>query len=352
MLDVLNRKQSPRWVDLVKSFPHFDVNYLPQYTQPFALHGDGEPCLFYYQSESLRAANVVMRRDIADDHRFRGNIKPGIYFDLTTPYGYGGWIFDGDPSVESINILDSVYQQYCINEGIISEFVRFHPLFGFDRVCSSFYEIVNHGPVICMDLTDQDVILGNMDRKKRNIIRKAVKQDTAVECGFDENLFAEFLSIYRETMLNARADPYYFFDEDFFQCIFMSLKDNALIFYATKNGEIVAVALVLLSGNKMNYHLSGSKLAYRSAEPGSLLLYQTAIWGSQNGYRTLLLGGGLGSSEDSLLRFKKGFNRNSNYMFTTGRKIFNIEIYNQLCNIRHENGVRIDNSTFFPEYRR
>ena len=352
MLDILNREQSLRWIDIIKTFPQYDVNYFPHYTQPFAVYGDGEPYLIYFRSESLRAANVVMRRDIADDDRFQGKIAPETYFDLITPYGYGGWIFEGDLSVDSINILDSVYQQYCTNEGIISEFVRFHPLFGFDRICSSFYEIVDHGPIICMDLTKEDVIWENIDRKKRNIIRKAVKQNIAVECGFDESLLTEFQSIYKETMLNARADPYYFFDKDFFKCIFMSLKDNALIFYATKNEEIVAVSLVLLSGDKMNYHLTGSKFAYRSCEPGSLLLYQTAKWGSENGYRTLLLGGGLGSSEDSLLRFKKGFNRNSNYIFTTGHKIFNDEIYNQLCKIRHENGVSIDNSTFFPEYRR
>ena len=50
------------------------MSYLPQYTRAFSLLGDGEPQLIYYEGENLRAVNVVMRRDIAEDSRFAGKI--------------------------------------------------------------------------------------------------------------------------------------------------------------------------------------------------------------------------------------------------------------------------------------
>ena len=34
------------------------------------LHGDGEPILFYYENDSVRGINVVMKRDVSFDSNF------------------------------------------------------------------------------------------------------------------------------------------------------------------------------------------------------------------------------------------------------------------------------------------
>lgn len=59
----------------------------------------------------------------------------------------------------------------------------------------------------------------------------------------------------------------------------------------------------------MNYHLSGSIWEYANLAPTNLLLYEAALWGCANGCKTLYLGGGVGSGEDSLFKFKKAFYR-------------------------------------------
>jgi hypothetical protein len=58
MISVYTYNNNQRWLEIIKSFPDYDVYYLPQYTKAFALHGDGEPCLYYYEGQGLRAANV------------------------------------------------------------------------------------------------------------------------------------------------------------------------------------------------------------------------------------------------------------------------------------------------------
>ncbi len=64
------------------------------------------------------------------------------------------------------------------------------------------------------------------------------------------------------------------------------------------------------------------------------------------GYRTLYLGGGVGSGEDSLFRFKKSFFKGELNHFFIGKKIYNQEMYDELVGMRD-----VSETTFFPRYR-
>ena len=76
-------------------------------------------------------------------------------------------------------------------------------------------------------------------------------------------------------------------------------------------------------------------------------MYQAALWGNANGYKTLYLGGGVGSDEDSLFKFKKAFYKGDLNRFHIGKKIYNAERYEELLKLRDG----IDNPGFFPKYR-
>ena len=88
----------------------------------FQIHGDGEPMLLYYEGNGTRGINVVMKRDIAQDKHFANTLPQGQYYDFASPYGYGGWIIEG----QDVSELDAEYQKYCKQNSIVSEFVRFH----------------------------------------------------------------------------------------------------------------------------------------------------------------------------------------------------------------------------------
>ena len=103
---------------------------------------------------------------------------------------------------------------------------------------------------------------------------------------------------------------------------------------------------MLIANGKMNYHLSGSVKEYSSLAPTNLLLYEAALWGSAHSCKTLYLGGGVGSGEDSLLRFKKAFYKKELNHFYIGKKIYDVDKYNELVSLREHT-----NSSFFPEYR-
>ena len=343
MITVHTLEQSNEWDKIVRSFSDYDVYYLSGYVKAFQIHGDGQPLLFYYETEKMRAMNVVMKRDISNDNRFSEKIEKNTYFDFITPYGYGGWISEGISSEDFL--LE--YENWCGKNNIISEFVRFHPVIKNCEFLRNNYEVIDLGGTISMDITSPEVIWQNITSKNRNMIRKAQKSGVKIYNGRFPQIFDEFIKIYNGTMDKDNADKYYYFGKDFYDSILNDLKSEAQIFYAELEGKIIAASIILAANGKLNYHLSGSLREYQSLAPTNLILYETALWGSDNGYKTLHLGGGVGSREDSLYKFKKAFNRGEPCQFSIGKKIFDLEKYNELTDMRND----LTDSGYFPKYR-
>lgn len=346
VLSVYGIDESNKWDEIVKSFRQHDVYYLSSYVKAFRLHGDGEPQLLYFDNGKTRAINVVMKRDIAECEHFASELEPGQWYDFSTPYGYGGFLFEGD----NVEELATVYTEYCERNRIVSELVRFHPLLGNARVVSGMYDVTELGKTVHIDLTSPSLIWSNFTSKNRNVIRKATKLGVKVYWGRSPQLFHQFQEMYNQTMDVLGAVPYYYFERDFYESILSDLGHNSLIFYATYQERTIAMALILMCSERMHYHLSCSEKDYRQYAATNLLLYEAALWGHENGFKTLHLGGGLGGRSDSLYQFKKSFNHQSENTFAIGKKCFNEETYNWLVGMRKKKGLDLT-SSFFPLYR-
>ncbi len=346
MLKVFTIEQAREWDDIVDSFQQRDAYYYSGYQKAFMLHGDGQPMLFYYENGSTRAINVAMKRDIAKDNRFE-DLQENKYFDLATPYGYGGFIVEGD----NLDNLNSEYLEYCKNNSIISEFVRFHPVLDNKEKVKNMYDVIELGSTITMDISDKDLIWQNIHSKNRNVIRKAAREGVIIHNGNDKELYDAFIEMYNKTMDKNAADSYYYFEKAFYDSIRENFADKSTLFYAMFDNKIIAMSIILFSNTGMHYHLSASDMEYRDKAATNLLLYEAACWGNDRGYKTFHLGGGVGSKEDSLYSFKKAFNKNSNTRFAIGKKIFDKDVYEQLVETRKREYSFDKESSFFPLYR-
>lgn len=342
MLRIITSEQSELWDAVVRSFKKHDVYWLNGYVKAFQLHGDGNPLLFHYDDGKIRGINVVMKRDVADDPHFIGKIERGRYFDFATPYGYGGWIIEGEDTAG----LFEDYARWNKKNGIISEFVRFHPMLQNQLLCTNFYDVIQLGEVVHMDLSNPEGIWNNIISKNRNMIRKAIKNNVVIYNGRFPEIYEKFRIIYNGTMDKDDADEYYYFGEQFYKSVLNDLPQNAQVFWAEKDGQVIAASIMLATNGRMNYHLSGSLREFNSLAPTNLLLYQAALWGSANGYRTLYLGGGVGSGEDSLFKFKRAFFKGDLNHFFIGKKIYDQVKYADLTQMRGN-----IESSFFPLYR-
>ena len=342
MIKLYSLETYKEWDEVVRSFQEWDVYYLSGYVKAFHIHGDGDPYLLYYEDNGLRAIYVYMRRPTT---------LPGVY-DSVTPYGYGGVLFEGNISEENRKAFWEAYSAKMKEVNIVDNFVRYHPVLRNAVPMKEISNVIDLGKTIAFDLTTPEVIWENIISKNRNMIRKAEKNGIEIKHGKDLELFKVFKQIYNATMEKDNAEEYYFFGEQFYESIHKDLNDNYEMFYAVLNGEIIAMSIMLFGNKQMHYHLSGSMIEYRNLAPSNLLLYKAALWGYEQGYKTFHLGGGVGSGEDNLYKFKAAFNRNSDYQFSIGKEIFNQEAYDELVALRAKQDPEFDpESKYFPLYR-
>ena len=179
------------------------------------------------------------------------------------------------------------------------------------------------------------------------MIRKAQKNGVKIYNGRFPKIYECFRSIYNATMDKDHADKYYYFEKEFYSSILEDLPQNAQVFWAEKDERVIAASIILSANKRINYHLSGSLREFSSLAPTNLLLYKVALWGFENGYSSFYLGGGVGSSEDSLFKFKKSFFKGELNHYWIGKRIYNQEIYEKLVSLRDD----IENAGFFPKYR-
>lgn len=343
IIQTIEADKSKEWDEVVRSFADYDVYYLNGYVSGFKVHGDGEPVLIYAFDDCFRAMNVVMRRAISDTNCFENKKEAEGYFDISTPYGYGGLLIEGKVTDEFI----TQYNKFCVGNKMVSEFVRFNPMTNNQDSCSGLYDLQKLGDTVYIDLKDEQYVWDNFTGKNRNVIRKAIKENVTIQWTDEPWIIDEFMEIYNSTMDRDQATEYYYFKRNYYESIIEGLKGNYKFFYAEKDGEIISVSIILFANKRMHYHLSASQKEFQKFAPTNLLLYEVCKFGISHGYESLHLGGGVGSKEDGLYKFKKSFNKNENRQYFIGKKIYDTNKYNELVASREY----IENENFFPKYR-
>ena len=342
----INVEDREKWNETVRSFEDYEVFYLNEYVSAFKNESrkNGEPILLYYERDMDRAINVVFKRDIAEDELFEGKIEKNAYFDLISPYGYGG--FWG--VVEDYAALQNSYNQYCIDNNYICEFVRFELFSEYNKHYDGEVESRTHNVVRSLTMPMEELW---MDFKQK--VRKNVKRANSLNLQviFDNTgeYLQEFLKIYYGTMERNDADKQFYFSKEFFMEI-NKMKDNIMyVHVALPNEEgkvkIISTELVLYGAKNGYSYLGGTSRDYFEYRPNDLLKYEIIKWAKEKGLENFVLGGGYGG-DDGIFQYKTALAPNGIVDFYIGRKIFDKELYNRFCQIRG-----IEQSSFFPAYR-
>ena len=344
--------ESEKWDEVVHTFKDYDVYYLSGYVKAFKIHGDGEPLLFYYEDEAIRGINVVMKRDISLDNNFKGKIPENTYFDFSTPYGYGGWLIEGDGNKDN---LFKEYEKWCLKNNIISEFVRFELFTDYDKYFRGKIESKTHNVVRNLEMNSDDIWM-DFKQKVRKNVKKANKYNLQIIRDPAGKYLDDFLRIYYMTMDRTEAKEDYYFTEEFFKQL-NKMKDNVMYFHVThfdektKKDIIISTELVIYGAENCYSYLGGTNSEYFDMRPNDFLKYEIIKWAKEKGLKNFVLGGGYGS-DDGIFQYKICLAPNGIVDFYIGKKVFDEEKYNYLLNLRKETDNEFDvNTGFFPEYR-
>ena len=349
-MEIISIRQKERWNDIVKSFPKWDVYYLNEYAHSLQLHGDGEPYLIYDAHDGGRLCYVVMQEDISAFPPLADYLGNVSCYDWSTPYGYGGPLVDGEITEHWMNDFLQNLSAWCREHGVVTQFLRFHPLLQNQKVMESIGDVIYMKKTVYMDTTDKDIIFRNMTPNNRNMVRKAEKNGVQIVIDNGERM-DEFIHIYESTMRQHQASEYYFFEKEYFEYLRQQMRENVVFFYAVYQEKVISASIFFYNDQFMHYHLSGTLMEYRKLAAANLLLTRAAEWAAEHGISRLHLGGGV-EIEDSLLSFKKHFNRNGLIDFCIGRTIFDEAIYQELVNLRIKYDKDFDvNKKYLIKYR-
>lgn len=331
------------WDEIVRSFPNYDVFYLSGYSKAFMMEApkNGTPVLILYENGEDRAINVVLRRDVALDKKLAGKIEENRFFDLTSPYGYGG--FWGN--VSDWEILNREYNEYCIKNHYICEFVRFELFTEYHAHYDGEVENRTHNIVRSLEIPLDEIWMDFKQKVRKNVKKANSYNLSCIIENTDEHL-DDFLRIYYGTMDRTDAEEEYYFSKQFFDNL-NEMKDNIMYFHVTYEGKIVSTELVIYGTENVYSYLGGTDREYFDVRPNDFLKYEIIKWAKEKGLKNFVLGGGYGA-DDGIYQYKLCLAPHGQHDFYIGRKIFDQENYNKLVFLRREDEL---NEKYFPLYR-
>lgn len=263
-----------------------------QYVSAFYKNGDGVPFMAYLKGKNGYIYNVFLKRNINEDENFKNIDLQEQLYDIITPYGYGGVKIKGNITEEEKNEFFKQFEDYCIENKIISEFIRLNPLEdNYKNYEGQDYLIKKNSKTVYINLNSEEQIWKDMKSTCRNRIRKAIKNGLIVKSGFDDEKFKEFKNIYTETMKRDNATEYYFFNDYFFNDIKENMKNNAIIYTAYLDEKPIDSIIVIYSGENAHYHLGGTLSNYMNLGAHNLTLYNAALDMQRKKLKKFHLGG-------------------------------------------------------------
>lgn len=346
--------EEDRWNEVLKRCGAYDVYHLPGYHRLAEEQEAVRAVLCVLESGPTTIAMPLLLRRITG--------LPGIdftnYQDATSVYGYPGPIANRKTlSAHDSSLFVQSLQSYFKKEGVITAFSRLHPILPNQELYLSDLnsQVLSVGPTIAIDLMQPEEVQRQCYRSNH---RRDINQARRVGLDgiHDESwsYFDDFIEIYLETMRRTGATDYYFFDRSYFVRLRELLGEKLHLFVVLQDGVVTSGGLFTLCNSIIQYHLGGTDSRYLELAPSKLLFDTVRLWGVNVGATIFHLGGGLGSQQDSLFRFKSGFS-NLQCQFKVWRMIVNPEVYEELTERRRiwseTNNLKAINDSYFPAYR-
>ena len=301
----------------------------------------------FWQDKNIKIFWTHLIRDISKIHQF----KDCEYYDITTPYGYGGPLVaakttDKEIIKKSLENFFKEYSEYAFKEKFVCEFIRFHPVFGNWEPFREIFKIDYLNDVVVVDLSQNlEKIWDGIKKGHKYNIKKTVKEGCEVKIinKPTEADMGNFIKTYYRTMDKNQASEKYYFPGNFIKAHFKSL--NAILMEARYKNKIIGSSIFIWGDKIVHYFLSGTGEGSRGLYPSNLILWEAIKWAKGKNFDMLNLGGGRGEN-DSLFEFKKGFSAIT-MPFKIGKIIFDQDIYDKLGKIN----IKTAPGSYFPKYR-
>lgn len=347
--EVIKLDSRNKWLEILEQLgdPGPDIHYRPEYCGLY--RHTGEPRLFVCREGPDVVAYPFLLRRVNSIAALTGKLETGLY-DITTPYGYGGPLSTRGAGKGAWEKFYQSFEEYCADQDIVTEFVRYHPLLENHRQADKRMEVEKVSSVVYVDLRQSyEEIWSGYRHSNRKNINKARREELVVNLEEGPDHFEEFLSIYHHTLERNGASPSYYFGRDFYGSIHSDLKGHFLYAYTLRDGEVVSTELLLFNDTYIHSFLGGTMEQYFECRPNNLLKHEVICWAKNRGIRYFVLGGGYHEG-DGIFRYKSTFSREGVRPFYIGKKVHKRKEMCMLNQLLAPDGCP-EQVNFFPWYR-
>ena len=314
------------WEEYTKYLPsqENDIFYSSNYHNLFAdIEKSKVEAFVYFDGDNLLILPYLKR----PLNKHIPNSKFNSYFDITSPYGYGG-IIGKISSREILNTFFQEFNQYCLANKIVSGFFRIHPFNNLsltDKMGEK--KLVNR--LIYLDLSlNLNEIFSNFKHGTRKSIRKANEANIIIK-RYDSIPIEEFTDVYYSTLDKRKADDFYYFNNKFFRDLDKLLVGRHYTYIAYLGDKAISAEIVLKSDYYWHSYLGGTKPDYIKTCANSLLKYNFIKDAKLEKAKMIILGGGKNDG-DGIFKYKAGFSPGSVKDFYIQCAIYNQDIYKKL----------------------
>jgi len=353
--ELINVTNIIQWKLALSQFKDADIYHLPEYHLLAQARNEGDPFIFVYQKNGEYAALPFLVRWVSDV----GGLRDYLLCDATSVYGYPGILTTLQEESNRVEDFKIGFQSALIDAldklKIIAFFSRTNPLFVTSWLLDGIADIITAGRTVVIDLTKPaSQQLKDISKGHKYDIREAKRNGVYVIEDHSFQYLDKFMAIYNETMQRVNSASYYFFPKDYYIGLMKFLKNHIRVYFAKIDQEFISAAIFFCNSGIIQYHLSGVFSKYVELGGSKLIINEVREWGSKNGFKWLCLGGGLGSIDDHLFRFKAGFSK-FRFPFQMIRMVRDYSIYEELS-LKHDkwladNSFECMDKEYFPRYR-
>jgi hypothetical protein len=277
-----------------------------------------QPAYLLYASQEQRWLHSLHLTDL-----------PGTQLrDGSSPYGYGGPLSTTDDAGFLAQAWQA-YSQWMIEQRVVVEYVRFHPVLGNERWYGGTSS--DNRAVVWMDLQADD-IARTYPPRLRQTLKKAERAGLVYREGPLSPHAREFGAYYRAAMADISADSFFHFGDAYFELL--AATGLATLGLCLREGDDdgpwLAASVFLQGRGLREYHLAATNAPGRQAGASAFLLHAAALAARGQGVQRLYLGGGSDVRPDnSLLFFKSAYSR-ERLDYRTGSCVFRAADYDEL----------------------
>jgi hypothetical protein len=340
-------RDQARWREIINSFHYKDFYQSWDFHALSEKNGEGEPVMLFMSFGNNDA--VALPFLLREGHFCGYDVK-----DASSVYGYSGPIVRGTLSDKQNSLFTSKVLEWLNNESVVTLFTRLNPLIDTLSVSEALGEVVSCGQTVPIDLSlPLDVQRKQYRQTNRSEINKLVRMGAECMIGQSTDNLNTFIDLYESTMDRLGADSYYHFERGYYKDLLEADDFTARLYVVSLNGDIICGGIFVFDSDIVQYHLGGTNSDYYKLAPTKLMFDKVRLDANDEGKRWFHLGGGAGSKEDSLYKFKAGFSK-VNKRFSVLKVVVNKDRYEKICSacMQHskKNGLEINN-LFFPIYR-